>query len=288
MSYTVRAMTSENPDPRLDRDAPPAPRDAAGWLAALGEAAAFFTRLPIGGAPPRYRLADTLPVVPVVGVAIGLAAGIDLAIARGLGASSLLAAAVGVLTAVVITGALHEDGLADTIDAFGAPGAVRTRRLEILRDSRIGVFGALALMFSLLFRVAALAQIVDTRGALAALLALAAAHALSRAALGWTLWSSPPARADGLSAGIGAVSQATAGWTLGVGGAIAFVCLVWVTPLVALLAPPLAVAIAAGTASVARERVGGHTGDTLGATQQFVEIAILILVALAVGLGARV
>lgn len=277
-------MASENPDPDGSRPGA-APRTPEDWLQALGEAAAFFTSLPLGRQAPRFRPGDVLPVWPVVGLAIGLAAGIDLAVARWLGAAPWLAATIGLLTGVVLTGALHEDGLADTIDAFGAPNADRARRLEILRDSRIGTFGALAIAFSLLLRVAALAQVAAAAGAGAALLALAAAHALSRAVMVWPVNSSRPARSDGLGAALGRPDAAIAGWTLAIGGGLSFVCLIGVAPLAALLAPPLAVALAAGATAVARERIGGYTGDTLGATQQVAEIAVLVLVALCVGGG---
>jgi adenosylcobinamide-GDP ribazoletransferase len=277
-------MTSENPDP-VGPGAGDRPRAPEDWLQAVGEAAAFFTCLPLGGHAPRFRVGDILPVWPVVGLAIGLGCGIDLAIARWLGAAPWLAAVVGLLTGVVLTAALHEDGLADTADAFGAPGVDRARRLEILRDSRIGTFGALAIAFSLLLRVAALTQIAVVAGTGATLLALAAAHALSRAAMVWPLNSSKPARADGLGAALGMPTAASAGWALAIGGGIAFVSLLGVSPLAALLAPPLALALAAGMTSVARDRTGGYTGDTLGATQQVAEIAVLVLVALCVGGG---
>ncbi|MCW5749172.1 MAG: adenosylcobinamide-GDP ribazoletransferase [Alphaproteobacteria bacterium] len=277
-------MTSENPDPLGSGGGAP-PRTAEDWLQALGEATAFFTCLRLGARAPRFRAADTLPVWPVLGLAIGLAAGVDLAIARWLGAAPWLAAVVGLLTAVVLTGALHEDGLADTLDAFGASGTDRARRLEILRDSRIGTFGALAIGFSLLFRAAALAQIVSVAGTKAGLLALAATHALSRATLAWPVNASRPARSDGLGAALGTPDAALSSWTLAIGSALAFLCLLGVAPLAALLAPPLVVALAAGATSVARESLGGYTGDTLGATQQLAEIAVLVLAALCAGGG---
>jgi adenosylcobinamide-GDP ribazoletransferase len=277
-------MTSENPEPS-GPGAGAVPRTAEDWLQALGEAAAFFTCLPLGRVAPRFRPADILPVWPVVGLAIGIAAGIDLAIVRWLGAAPWLAAVAGLLTGVVLTGALHEDGLADTADAFGAPDADRARRLEILRDSRIGTFGTLALVFSLLLRAAALAQIVAARGGGAALLALAGAHALSRAVMAWPVNSARPARSDGLGAALGASTPSVAAWALVVGGGLAFAALLGVAPLAALLALPLALMLAVGATAVARRKIGGYTGDTLGATQQLAEIGLLTLVALCVGGG---
>jgi adenosylcobinamide-GDP ribazoletransferase len=284
LSLQSPTMPSDRPDPSGPHHGKP-PRTVADWLQALGEAAAFFTSVVPSARAPRFRPADTLPMWPVIGLAIGLAAGVDLAIARWLGAAPWLAAVIGLLTGIVLTGALHEDGLADTSDAFGAPDADQARRLEILRDSHIGTFGALAIGFSLLLRVTALAQLATVAGSGAAVLALAAAHALSRALLAWPINAAPPARRDGLGAALGTADTTIAAWTLAIGSALGFVCLVFVSPLAALLAPPLAVAVAAGATVVMRERIGGHTGDTLGATQQLVEIATLILAALCVGAG---
>lgn len=274
LSYNRITMTSENPEQ---------PRNVEEWLAALGETATFFTRLPFSfSAAPRFRLAQRLPTLPVLGIAIGLAAGIDLAIARWLGAGPILAAFVGLLTAIVITGALHEDGLADTADALGPPGASVERRLEILRDSRIGAFGALALIFSVGMRVAALSQLA-ARDAGVALLALVAAHTLSRAAIAWPLGALEPARGDGLGAGSGQPTTNDVAITVAIGGGFSVLILLGVSPLAVVLAPVAAFAVAWGMVPLARARFGGYTGDVLGATQQVTEIAALVVIAMCVG-----
>jgi adenosylcobinamide-GDP ribazoletransferase len=274
LSYNRRTMTSENPE---------RPRTVEEWLAALGETATFFTRLPFNfSGAPRFRLAQRLPTLPVLGVGVGLAAGVDLAIAQWLGAGPILAAFVGLLTAIVISGALHEDGLADTADALGPPDATVERRLEILRDSRIGAFGALALIFSLGIRVAALAQLA-ARDAGVALLALVAAHTLSRAAIAWPMGALEPARGDGQGAGVGQPTTNDVGITLVIGGAIALLMLLGISPIAAVAAPAIVFAIAWGMVPLARERFGGYTGDVLGATQQVTEIAALVVVAMCVG-----
>jgi len=274
LSYNHPVMTSENPE---------RPGTVEEWMAALGESATFFTRLPFSfGRAPRFRLAQRLPTLPVLGLGVGLAAGIDLAIAQWLGAGPILAAFVGLLTALVITGALHEDGLADTADALGPVGASVERRLEILRDSRIGAFGALALIFSVGVRVAALAQIA-ARDAGLALLALVAAHVLSRAAIAWPMGALEPARDDGLGAGAGQPTTNDVGVTLAIGGGLAILMLIGVSPMAAVLAPAAVFAVAWGVVPLARERFGGYTGDVLGATQQMAEIAALVVVAMCLG-----
>lgn len=274
LSYNHPTMTSENPE---------RPGNVEEWLAALGETATFFTRLPLSfSAAPRFRLARRLPTLPVLGFGIGLAAGIDLAIAQWLGAGPILAAFVGLLTALAITGALHEDGLADTADALGPVGASVERRLEILRDSRIGAFGALALIFSVGVRVAALAQLA-ARDAGLALLALIAAHVLSRAAIAWPLGALKPARGDGLGAGVGQPTTNDVGITLAVGGGLSVLTLVLVSPISAVLAPAVVFAVAWGMVALARAHFGGYTGDFLGATQQIAEAAALVVVAMCMG-----
>src|SRR5207244_6537261 len=100
---------------------------------------------------------------------------------------------------IALTGALHEDGLADTADGFFG-GHDRAARLAIMRDSRQGTFGVLAVVLSVLLRAAALAEIGDV---IHVALALIAAHAASRGALPAVMWRLPPARADGLGAAAG-------------------------------------------------------------------------------------
>ena len=122
----------------------------------------FFTRLPLPAlpfdqsphAPP--DMARIALMAPVAGAIIGAIAALALAIANLLGMPPLLGAALAIAALVIATGALHEDGLADVADGFGG-GATRARKLEIMRDSRVGAYGAAALALALILRVAALA-----------------------------------------------------------------------------------------------------------------------------------
>jgi adenosylcobinamide-GDP ribazoletransferase len=254
------------------------PRSFDDWLSALAETAAFYTRLPFGRATRRWSPAAALPVLPVIGLGIGLAAGLAFAVAQGLGAAPLLAGVIALAVSAVLTGALHEDGLADSADGFGPSGIDAERRLEIMRDSSIGVFGACALILSFGMRAAALAEL----GAGAGLLALAAAHVLSRAAMAWPMMALAPARSDGLGAAQGRPGDGDVWLTLAIGGALAFLLLIGRITGAAILAPIIAVALAIGCAAIMRRRVGGYTGDTLGATQQAVEIGVLVVCALCV------
>ncbi len=284
LSYYASVMTSENPAPNAAPE-PDRPRSIEDWVAAVGETAVFFTRLPWpAGGKPRFALAQRMPTLAVLGLAIGVAGGIDLAIARWLGAAPWLAAAIGLLTILAITGALHEDGLADTADALGPPMASRERRLAIMRDSRIGTFGALALVFSIVLRGGVLVQLTMVNAGLA-LLSLAAVHALSRAALAWPLHRLAAARPDGLAAATGRATSGDAGVTLCIGAGLAFLLLLGVAPSAALVVPVAAIAATLLVTAFVEARFGGNTGDTLGATQQVVEIVALIAIALCAGRG---
>ena len=179
-------------------------RDA--WRDEFLAAFTFLTRLPLGSAQTdalRPSLADASWAFPLVGLVIGAIGGIAYAIASALALPALAAALIAVATTALITGALHEDGLADTADGFGG-GATRESKLDIMRDSRIGTFGVLALIFSIGLRVVAIAD-VGTRWHVFA--ALIAANALSRGVLPAAMHRLDPARADGLGAGAGRPEQ---------------------------------------------------------------------------------
>lgn len=236
----------------------------------LRAALAFLTRLPMG-APPPGDLAASMGAFPLAGAVVGVAGAIVYALARW-AVPAYLAALLALAATILVTGALHEDGLADTADGLGGAGD-RERRLAIMRDSRIGTFGVLALLLTLGLRGGALAAI--DRPALAAG-ALIAAHALSRAAIPWAMRMADPARPDGLGAAAGKPSPSAAG----IAATLAI--------LVAALALPPGAAIAALAGSIlgavlvifpTRRGLGGYTGDVLGAVQQLSEALALLAVA---------
>ena len=179
---------------------------------------------------------------------------------------------IAIAATVAATGAFHEDGLADVFDGFGG-GATRERKLAIMRDSRIGSFGAAALVLSLGFRAAALSAAL-AHGFLAAAAALVATAAVSRAGGLMPLAWLDPARADGAGAAVGrlpapvfaAACAVALAFTLPLGTAAA--------GLSRALAAVLGAAIgAAAMTALARRQIGGQTGDVAGAAQQWAEIA---------------
>ena len=268
-------MTSPND---LHSDSPGVrPASFDDWLQAFKEQVSFFTgvKLTDGGAP-RWPLADVLPVLPFVGAGVGLGAGLVFAIVRGIGGPGWLAAALAVGASVLITRALHEDGLADTADGLGPHALEPPRRLEIMRDSRNGTFGVLALALTVLIKVACLAPLGGSTG----LAILVATHAMSRAVLAYPLLAFSPVREDGLGSLAGKPTDNDVWLTVGIGAAIAFVLLVGHGIFVAILAP---IAVMATTWFAARwiaQRIGGYTGDTLGALEQKAEIVFLVVAAL--------
>jgi adenosylcobinamide-GDP ribazoletransferase len=245
---------------------PPAP----GLFAGFAIAATFLTRVPLASADTAGRpVAMGAWAFPLVGAGVGGVAALTFLAAWLPGLGDGPAALIAVLASAALTGALHEDGLADAADGlFGGPD--RERRLAIMRDSRHGTFGVLALVVGVLLRAAALARLGDP---LHAGLALVAAHALSRALLPVTMRALKPARADGLGAGAGTPSRAQAAVAAALGGGIALTAL---GPLRGLLAVIAAGAAVAAAARLAQSRIGGYTGDVLGAFQQIGEIVILL------------
>ncbi|MBZ9807725.1 MULTISPECIES: adenosylcobinamide-GDP ribazoletransferase [unclassified Mesorhizobium] len=234
----------------------------------------FFTRLPLPVIDFRGRsLAAAIWAAPVAGLVVGLIGAIVFATAERFGLAMGPAAALALVATVVTTGCLHEDGLSDVADGFGG-GKTRGRKLEIMRDSRIGAYGAMALGLSLLIRWSALSEFVDPTQALFALLA---AHAASRGVLGALMHLLPPARDDGLSAAAGTVSReiAIAGAVLGaipllllgIGGAIAALILLGL--------------LFAAFHALCLNQIGGQTGDTIGALEQVSEIAVLLVASVA-------
>jgi adenosylcobinamide-GDP ribazoletransferase len=244
-----------------------------GPFAGLLIAAGLLTRLPIGApAAPDGTIAGSSWAFPLVGAGIGALAALAFFIAESLGLSGLPAALLALAAGIALTGALHEDGLADTADGLGG-GHSRDDKLAIMRDSRHGTFGILALVLSVALRAAALAEIGDP---LHAGLALVAAHAASRGALPPIMRLLPLARPDGLAAAAGRPSSSVAAAGAAIGAVIALAILGPPTGAVALILTAGATALAA---LLAWHQIGGYTGDVLGCCQQLGEIIMLLAAA---------
>src|SRR5579875_2804121 len=237
-----------------------------GWPADLRVAARFFTCLPLGGESETGHdaVASGLRAWPLVGLVVGLFGGFAYAVASRLGLAPIPSALLALLMTVCTTGAFHEDGLADFADGLG--GRDLEHRLAIMRDGRIGAFGAIALLFSLGLRAGALAQIASP-----------AAAAASRGLAPILALTLMPARPDGLGVMLDALRQETVVAAVAVGTLAVLLILGLGAGLVALA---LGLAGVAAIGTLAQQRLGGYTGDVLGAAQQVAEIVILLAAAI--------
>lgn len=236
-------------------------------------AIAFLTRVPMphpdGPTPPNF--ARSHRVFPVVGAIIGMVSGFVYLGLATLGLPSLGAAALALGAGAVFTGALHEDGLADVADGFGG-GRDKAAKLEIMRDSRLGTYGALILLVGFVAKASALAALPRD----AALPSLIVCHALARGVLPVMAMTLPYARQEGLAVSAGRPDATTAAIAITLAVLIALVALPWTEALGAIL---MAATAAVGIAFIAQRQIGGQTGDVLGGAEQVAETAILLLLA---------
>ncbi|MGD9616757.1 MAG: adenosylcobinamide-GDP ribazoletransferase [Alphaproteobacteria bacterium] len=236
-------------------------------------AAGLLTRFPIStGAAEPGAVAASGWAFPLVGAGVGALCSLAFFAAGLFGLPAGPAALLAVAAGLAATGALHEDGLADTADGFGGGGS-RDHKLAIMRDSTHGTFGVAALALSIGLRATAIAAIGDP---VFAGLALIAAHTMSRAMLPPAMLLLRPARADGLGAAAGRPSRMVAVVAAMIGAVIALATLGPLTGVLALLLAGGAVALAG---MLARRQIGGYTGDTLGFFQQIGEIVMLLVAA---------
>ena len=230
-----------------------------------------MTRLPLRhhGEITGAALARATRANPLVGAVIGGLGGLVFWVASGLGLTPLLAALLTLAATLLLTGALHEDGLADVADGFGG-GWDRQRKLDIMRDSRIGTYGGAALFLTLALRAGALAALAEPALVAGALMA---AHGAARGFLPLVMISMPLARAEGLAAYAETPAKSTAYTAGGLSLALSVICLGLGPGLLALFVAGMTVWV---FRAIARRQIGGYTGDVLGAMEQLAEIAFLL------------
>jgi adenosylcobinamide-GDP ribazoletransferase len=233
--------------------------------AALG----LLTRLPVvvDGEKAVARGAASAWAFPLVGEVIGVGLAVIASVLLGLGLPAGLTAALIVAASVITTGAMHEDGLADTADGLWG-GWDKARRLAIMKDSHIGVYGVCAIGLALLIRWIALSAIVAFG---IHWMALITAATLSRSSMVVLMAALPNARNSGLSQTVGRPATETTWLAVGIGAVVAIACgfagLIVIAAVAALVC-----------ALIARAKIGGQTGDILGATQQITELAVLVAI----------
>lgn len=245
------------------------PNDSARLgLADVASALMLLTRLPVPHSAPSRP--QGVWAWPVAGLIVAIIASSIAATAHFAGLPAAPSAALLLTLQAILTGGLHEDGLADSADGL-LGGRDKARRLEIMKDSRIGSHGALALGLILLLRWSSLSVIIATDH----FGAILAAAVISRSAMAGLIATLPNARGSGLSQSMGAVPHDAALFSAALALALGFVT-------AGLTALPMALAaglIALMFAAYAKSKIGGQTGDILGATQQLTEAAMLMVAA---------
>jgi adenosylcobinamide-GDP ribazoletransferase len=244
-------------------------------LTDLCNAVTLLTRIPLGRLAEPRTWSDPGRCVwafPLVGLLVNVFAAAVYWFGHALSVPPLAGAVWALAASMLATGALHDDGLADTADGFGG-GDTPERKLEIMRDSRIGCYGALALLLAVITRAGAIAALDDPQRVLAGLVA---AGMLGRGGILVVLALLRPARADGLAASLGAIPRLSV--MLGLATAVIGAALT-LPPFAALTAAIVSAGGALGMAKLARREIGGYTGDVLGAVEVITECAVLTVAA---------
>ncbi len=238
----------------------------------LRTAFTLLTRIPVGLGKASPNIARAVWAFPIVGLTVGALGGLAYWGTQRLGMSPLLSGCWSIAAIVIATGAFHEDGLADVADGFGG-GATRQRKLEIMRDSRLGSYGTLALIFSALIRISAVTALARPDKVVPALILAAM---LGRSGIIVILLISKPARADGIASSLNHLPRTSA--LIGLAFAIGATVLLLPKILAAtIIATTLAVSLA--VAGLARRQIGGYTGDVLGTSVVVIECAVMSVLA---------
>jgi adenosylcobinamide-GDP ribazoletransferase len=240
-------------------------------LSGLGGAFRLLTRIPLGEHASTRGLGRVAGWFPVVGLVVGLTVGGVYAVLYPW-MPSMLSAVIAVGGGIVLTGAIHEDGLADSMDSFGT-GASGEKALQIMRDSRLGTYGTLALVLSVLWRVVALGSL----GPAVAVAAAVVAHVIGRTSAIGLMVVAPAARAEGLGRlGVAEVDGRQGALAIAVGLGLTLSVVGWVVALGVIVAAVMVVFVIRW---VSMRRIGGITGDVLGACEQLTEMGSFALVA---------
>ena len=208
---------------------------------------------------------------PMVGALVGMQSAATLFLGILVGLPNVVAVLIAIGFSILLTGALHEDGLADVADGFGG-GANRDAKLEIMRDSRVGTYGVLALILAVGLKGALLVALMNS-GLWAAAMAMIVAASASRLTPVILMNRLPMARNDGMAVTAGKPEAESVRIACGLALASLLVLTGWQAMLVTIIAT---LAACAAIGALARRQIGGQTGDVLGTGQQVTEICVLI------------
>lgn len=249
----------------------------------IAQSVGFLSRLPV---PNRFfenddgELDETCGYFVFAGLIIAIPIGVVAALLNLIDANSMIMAAVILAAGTFITGALHEDGLSDSADGLWG-GRDKTKMLDIMKDSRLGTYGTLALVFTILIKFAALSHIVVNLNTLETITVIATIAGLSRGTMVWHWNHLPAAKTSGLAADFGAPSNLAMKITLITCAILSFICLLILGTAPTTFAVIGMLVFGSSFTRIAETKIQGHTGDTIGATQQLSEMGFLLGLALA-------
>ncbi len=264
-----------------------------GTLLLIISAAMFLSRLPLNWLLLRveqvsdqsngnYEFEKTAKYFGLAAIIVALPAAIVFFVSSLFGLPTTITAVLSVITLVISTGALHEDALADVADGFGG-GNTREKKLEIMRDSQIGTYGACALILSIVLQIACFIELISSHSIVEFSFVILAANVASTTAMVWPWATQPAARSEGgLSASHGMPSVDTAKMASIIGFLTALVFL-WIVAgaTSALISLAICWICMMGFSHLSRNQIGGHTGDSLGATKKLSELGLLLALIIA-------
>lgn len=253
------------------------------YLQKLARSIGFLSRLPV---PKSFfdtdngSLSETSGMFAIAGVIIALPIAAIAALLHEFGIDKMLVAVLVLAAQTFITGALHEDGLSDCVDGFwGARD--KERILEIMRDSRLGAYGTLALIFSIILKFSALTAVMDHVSSVQLFILIIITSGVSRGIMVWHWRALPPAREDGVAKHVGIPTSQALGENLIISGILlALTILVGYSILNIVFAIPITILSVYLFTRLVNKKINGHTGDTIGASQQISEAALLLSFAL--------
>lgn len=249
--------------------------DTAAAVRGIRAAFVFLSRVPVGGFPYSPAAWCWAPAwFPLVGLSVGVVAAVAFSLTNAV-TNVAIAAVIAVAVSVLMTGAFHEDGLADTADALGGAHGHK-QMLDILKDSRIGTYGALALLISLLLRLACIASLAELAPG-----ALVAAHVLARTGPVWliaTMSYVTESNAKGSAVGAAGIAQAVVATVLAGLISVLLAIFGYLSARSVIVAVLAAVGLTATAGWYFKRRAGGITGDFLGATEQICELGVFLSV----------
>lgn len=250
----------------------------------IAQSVGFLSRIPV---PNRFfenddgELDETCGYFVFAGLIIAIPIGVIAALLNMIDANSMITAALLLAAGTFITGALHEDGLSDSADGLWG-GRDKAKMLDIMKDSRLGTYGTLALVFTILIKFAALSQIIAKLDTFETITAIATIAALSRGTMVWHWNHLPSAKTSGLAADFGTPSNLAMKITLISCAILSFICLLILGTAPTIFAVIGMLVFGFTITRIAETKIEGHTGDTIGATQQLSEMGFLLGLALAI------